>query len=738
MRSGVSWALTVVGALLLLVGGIALYLREEIVDQDSFADRSVAVLEDDAVAHAVARELAASVSNSGPPQLVSARPILEGVFEALIATQPFEDVFDQAARQANRVLFTRERTVVLTLKDAVSVLRSALEGANPKLAKQIPKDLEPELASLSDNAFATKALHFADDVRFFGILFPLLALLAFALAIATAPDRRSGVTRVGLAVGFDGVFLLIALTVVKAYILSHLEGEILTQDELKAAADGIWEGFFGDLETWALGVGVAGLILAAASSSLLEPTDVTARAERLHQRLSAEPETTRGRVFRAVAILAVGIFVVVSPTLALQTVAVLIGAYMLFWGTSEILTVVQPPRGAAAEMRRQAKRRIAIGAGIGAGAVVGIIMLVVFVGGGEDRAAGAIDPESIEECNGSAELCDRRLNDVTFAGTHNSMSAADSPGWLFTNQRHDIGRQLDDGIRLLLIDPHYGVEDANGKVRTDLIKEGADRNRVAKQIGKTGLSAAERLFGDLGAGDISGPRVPYLCHSVCELGATKMVTGLEEVRTFLEENRYEVVLIFVEPYIRPDEIAAVFKEAGLYPYLATLQRYEPLPTLREMIASDRRLVVFTERGGGTPDWYHEGFSFTQDTVVGAELDQCEGRNGNASSPLLMVNHWVDGFPPPVEPNEKVTDMKSLLERAKTCKRELGRIPNLFPVDFYDSGDIVDAVAKLNRLSVGAGRGTGFSTAQTGTAEGTGAQGGGSQGGAAQGTGGGSG
>src|SRR5687768_2617905 len=278
MRSGVSWALTVIGALLLLVGGIALYLREEIVDEDAFAQRATAVLEDDAVAHALSRELAAEVSNSGPPQLVSARPILEGVFEALIGTQPFQDVFDQAARQANKVLFTRERTVVLTLKDAVDVLRSALEGANPKLAEKIPKNLEPELASLSDNEFATETLQLADDVRFLGILLPLLALVAFAGGIALAPDRRAGVTRTGLAVGLDGVFLLVALLAVKAYVLNHLEGEILTQDELRAAADGIWEGFLGDLESWALGVGVAGLILAAASSSLLEPTGVADRA----------------------------------------------------------------------------------------------------------------------------------------------------------------------------------------------------------------------------------------------------------------------------------------------------------------------------------------------------------------------------------------------------------------------------------------------------------------------------
>ena len=236
MRSGVSYALTVIGALLLLVGGISLYLREEIVDEDAFAQRSTAVLEDDAVRHAVARELAAEVSNSGPPQLVSARPILEGVFEALIGTQQFEQVFDQTARQANKLMFTRERTIVVTLKDAVTVLRSALEGANPKLAKKIPKDLEPELAKISDSEFAAKALHFADNVRFFGILFPLLAIVAFAGGIAVAPDRRSGVTRTGLAIGIVGVFLVVVLTAMKAYLVSHLEGDILTQDELKAAA----------------------------------------------------------------------------------------------------------------------------------------------------------------------------------------------------------------------------------------------------------------------------------------------------------------------------------------------------------------------------------------------------------------------------------------------------------------------------------------------------------------------
>ena len=53
-----------------------------------------------------------------------------------------------------------------------------------------------------------------------------------------------------------------------------------------------------------------------------------------------------------------------------------------------------------------------------------------------------------------AELCDLRIDQAVFGGTHNSFSAADSPGWFIANQRRTICRQLADGVRLLLIDPH--------------------------------------------------------------------------------------------------------------------------------------------------------------------------------------------------------------------------------------------------------------------------------------------
>ena len=91
-----------------------------------------------------------------------------------------------------------------------------------------------------------------------------------------------------------------------------------------------------------------------------------------------------------------------------------------------------------------------------AGAVIaGIVVVVLLLGA--DKRTQARPPGAPEACNGYPELCGKRIDQVTFPATHNSMSAAAEPGWFLPNQRYGIIRQLDDGIRGLLIDTHYGI-----------------------------------------------------------------------------------------------------------------------------------------------------------------------------------------------------------------------------------------------------------------------------------------
>ena len=97
------------------------------------------------------------------------------------------------------------------------------------------------------------------------------------------------------------------------------------------------------------------------------------------------------------------------------------------------------------------RRTRAIGGGVGAVALV-IVALAGCGSSGGSRSERPAGTPAARSCDGSASLCGRRLDEVVFPGTHNSYAASEEPGWHFANQRYGIGRQLDDGIRALLID----------------------------------------------------------------------------------------------------------------------------------------------------------------------------------------------------------------------------------------------------------------------------------------------
>jgi hypothetical protein len=109
--------------------------------------------------------------------------------------------------------------------------------------------------------------------------------------------------------------------------------------------------------------------------------------------------------------------------------------------------------------------------------------------------------------------------------------------------------------------------------------------------------------------------------------------------------------------------------------------------------------VFTEKDAdGTVPWYLDGFSFVQDTPLGAtKVSQlrCTRERGSAHSPLAMINHWADVFPPRRGANEPFQRQKVIVDRARRCGRKLGVTVNLIPVDHYDVGDLIPAVDELN-------------------------------------------
>jgi hypothetical protein len=327
-------------------------------------------------------------------------------------------------------------------------------------------------------------------------------------------------------------------------------------------------------------------------------------------------------------------------------------------------------------------------------AAVLVVLLIV------DRSGPKGHKETVAAtCDGSSALCDRRLDEVVFPGTHNSFAASDEPGWYFANQRYGISRQLDDGIRALTLDVHYGVYDpTTGRVRTDLGAEGSDRNKVAEQVPRRALLLADRIAGEVGVGRLNGKPEPYLCHTLCELGAEPLDQELEVIRRFLEDHPDQVLIVIVEDYVPPSTVEQAFERTGLVRYVATLERHEPPPTLGTLIARGQRLVVFAEAKGGSPAWYMPAFSFIQDTPLGATRpDQlsCKRYRGEESSPLLLINHWIPPFPPSPTLNAAIGRAIFLRGRIERCVRQRGIKGAIVAVDFYERTSVVEVARELN-------------------------------------------
>jgi hypothetical protein len=389
---------------------------------------------------------------------------------------------------------------------------------------------------------------------------------------------------------------------------------------------------------------------------------------------------------------------------------VIAGALLAFEGLRELFMLV-PPRlreaaSQAGENLAEAREKVERGEGVRMlvrHAIVGLLAVVLIAGAVYFlRSPDALPPAPAltDACNGDRALCGRPLDAVVFPAAHNSMSAAEFDGWMFPNQEKGSVSLLGHGIRALLFDVHYGTP-IGDRVKTDIQDERASRAKFEKAVGAEAVDAAMRIRDRL-TGPPTGRRAAYLCHGFCELGAVPLATMLEGVREFLVENPGEVLVLVIEDYVTPADIEAAFRESGLERFVYRGAVKAPFPTLREMIDSDERLVVFGENDTTGVPWYHPAFEAIQETPYTFHAPSefnCRPNRGGPKAPLFQINHWIETTPTPKPSNAAIVNAHDfLLARARQCRKERGRLPNILAVDFALTGDVVGVAAELNGLA----------------------------------------
>jgi hypothetical protein len=261
---------------------------------------------------------------------------------------------------------------------------------------------------------------------------------------------------------------------------------------------------------------------------------------------------------------------------------------------------------------------------------------------------------AVDHCNGFRELCDRAFDAVAYATTHNAMSNAED-GFLGPNQQYAVRRQLDDGVRGLMLDLWY-------------------------------------FDGDV-----------VLCHAgdviPCDrFGMRPLVDGLADIKAFLDQHPNEIVSIIFESYVTEADVEADFIASGLTAYVHSQPATAPWPTLRALIEADKRLIVFTDDSGAALSWHHYVWDYAWETHFSFDDPadfSCTINRGAMSNGLFILNHFLTRLLGSPLLADMVNHNPLFIDRAVQCQTDSGRLPNFVTVDFYDIGDLFAVVDELN-------------------------------------------
>ncbi len=265
----------------------------------------------------------------------------------------------------------------------------------------------------------------------------------------------------------------------------------------------------------------------------------------------------------------------------------------------------------------------------------------------------------ILKCNGHAELCDKRYDELVYIMTHNSHAHSPIFSPLAANQGQTVSKQLQDGVRALNFKTYYTSDTS------------------------------------------CGPADVYVYHGFPGLGCVRFRSVLQEVKDFLEDNPDDILTLHIEGSASVAQMNAVFTDVGLNAYFHQQTLGTAWPTLRQMIASGKRVVLFTDRNNNNDvPGFHHSWSFMVDHDYDAQQlsdFDCNWYRGDPNGGLYLFNHFITKFTPQPDSARVINTYPKLMGRINECHGFSGRWPTFIHLDFYEYGDALQVADELNGL-----------------------------------------
>jgi hypothetical protein len=347
-RRGIALTLAAAAACL-LVAAIAAYGQYAILDEGAFADRAVSTLKSDEVREEAAHRIAMRIVQQRP-QLLPREAAIEEDASVQIADNPeYAQGFRSAAARLHHALFTDPgAAAALQVRGSGFSLRTRLQTM-PGL-RDVPAIDDPALLAVETGGREGTLRRLAPPARVaaipVAIVFGLAGLGLLAFGVAHAPTRRRGIWSAGVTVAAAAGLIAAGVTGAADLVLHQVDtgfGDAVVRQ--------VWDAYVGDLRDWALGIGAAALVIAAAAGG----PRLTLRA------VLATPRSRPGRLLRAGGFLAAALLAVALPELVLHVALVTGAAVLVYVAAGELLRVLAPPNCAGRSARAVVATAVLLG-----------------------------------------------------------------------------------------------------------------------------------------------------------------------------------------------------------------------------------------------------------------------------------------------------------------------------------------------------------------------------------------
>lgn len=290
----------------------------------------------------------------------------------------------------------------------------------------------------------------------------------------------------------------------------------------------------------------------------------------------------------------------------------------------------------------------------------------------------------------SQNSSDRRFDEYTWLTTHNSYANYEDARWSHVMQSHSIVRQLDNGVRGLMLDAHW--------------------------FGGSGDALCAISLGT----DCYGPGV-YMCHGSCSgaagfnyaLPRRTLTDTLNEIGQWLQDNPTEIVTIFLEdrttngqliaPITLAERALPLIFDPESDDWYVQARGWPPLQWMRE---KNKRLVIFTSEGKNESFLTRARNDYAVENTfdlgaIGQNID-CKSRNKvplDKTEPnwnrLFIMNHFRRT---PTPAGSTIDNQFNKLNSRvfDKCLSAAGKLPNYVAVDYYELGDAKLVVDHMNR------------------------------------------